>query len=122
MNICQQYSADGVVCPLKLNSGLFTTAAVDNIDYNPTSATAKESFHGTGISLIQHPSRMSERTDRHKSVITCQSASSSHSVAHLPLEYTNVAPASIKSKFYCIMIPLCCPQMYKSLHLNSLLL
>ncbi len=49
VNVCQQYSADGVVCPLKLNSGLFTTAAVDNIDYNPTSATAKESFHGTGI-------------------------------------------------------------------------
>ncbi len=63
VNVCQQYSADGVVCPLKLNSGLFTTAAVDNIDYNPTSATAKESFHGTGISLIQHPSRMSEGTD-----------------------------------------------------------
>ena len=44
----------------KLKSGLFTTAAVDNIDYNPTLATAKESFHGTGISLIQHPSHIPE--------------------------------------------------------------
>ncbi len=99
--VSQQYSADGVVCPLKLNSGLFTTAAVDNIDYNPTSATAKESFHGTGISLIQHPSYISEGSNRHKSVI-CQSAPSSRSVAHLPSEYTSVAPASIRNKSFIV--------------------
>ncbi|KAI8487001.1 hypothetical protein Bbelb_352610 [Branchiostoma belcheri] len=34
---------------------LFTTAAVDNIDHNPSSTTAKDSFHGTAISLLQHP-------------------------------------------------------------------
>ena len=36
-----------VVCPPKLRQGLFTTGAVDNIDHNPSSATAKDSFHGT---------------------------------------------------------------------------
>jgi len=29
-------------------------STVDNIDHNPSSATSKESFHGTGISLFQH--------------------------------------------------------------------
>ena len=35
--------------------GLFTTAAVDIIDHNPSSTSAHDSFHGTVISLFQHP-------------------------------------------------------------------
>lgn len=42
------------VCPPNLKQGLFTTAAVDNIDHNPRSTSANYSFHGTGISIIQH--------------------------------------------------------------------
>lgn len=42
------------VCPPSLTEGIFTTAAIDNIDHNPTSSSANYSFHGTGISLIQH--------------------------------------------------------------------
>ena len=45
------------VCPPKLRRGLFTTSAVDNIDHNPSSSTARGAFHGTGISLFQHPSK-----------------------------------------------------------------
>lgn len=48
---------DNCVCPPHLTSGVFTTAAVDNIDHNPRSTTANYSFHGTGISLIQHHSQ-----------------------------------------------------------------
>ncbi|KAJ8890300.1 hypothetical protein PR048_009808 [Dryococelus australis] len=33
----------------------FAVAAVDNIDYDPSSTTARERFHGTGISLFQFP-------------------------------------------------------------------
>ena len=47
--VCDKFTINGIVCPPKLRSKLFTTAAVDNIDYNPSSATAKSSFHGTGI-------------------------------------------------------------------------
>ena len=47
--------SDGVVCTPKMRSGLFTVAAVDNLDYNPSSTTSKDSFHGTDISLMQHP-------------------------------------------------------------------
>ena len=54
--VCDQFALDGVVCPPKMRSGLFTMAAADNIDYNPSAATAKGSFHGTEISLMQHPS------------------------------------------------------------------
>ena len=43
------------VCPPLHKGGLFTTAAVDNIDHNPRSTSAHDSFHGTGISLFQHP-------------------------------------------------------------------
>ena len=50
--VCDQFALDGVVCPPKMCSGLFTVAAADNIDYNPSAATAKDSFHGTGISLM----------------------------------------------------------------------
>jgi len=48
------YESEGVVCPLNMKKRVFTTAAVDNIDHNPSSVTAKGSFHGTGISLFQH--------------------------------------------------------------------
>ena len=50
--VWQRFRVEDVVCPPKLHHGLFTTGAVDIIDYNPSSATAKDSFHGTGISLI----------------------------------------------------------------------
>ena len=52
---CARYESEGVVCPPKLKN-VFTTAAVDNIDHNPSSTTAQGAFHGTGISLFQHPS------------------------------------------------------------------
>ncbi|KAG0715633.1 hypothetical protein GWK47_011480 [Chionoecetes opilio] len=53
--VCEQYHRDEVVCPPNLREGLFTTAAVDNIDHNPSSTTSTDSFHGTGISLFQTP-------------------------------------------------------------------
>lgn len=54
VKVCDKYRQDNCVCPPNLKYGLFTTAAIDNIDHNPTSTSAKYSFHGTGISLIQH--------------------------------------------------------------------
>ena len=59
-SVCHQYEQDGVVCPANLHKVLFTVvAAVDNIDHNPSSTTAHNSFHGTGISFqpisTEHP-------------------------------------------------------------------
>ena len=52
--VCKMYELEDVVCPPTMRGNLFTTAAVDNIGHNPSSTTAKHSFHGTNISLSQH--------------------------------------------------------------------
>ena len=96
-SVCEHFRLEDVMCPPMLRRDLFTTAAVDNIDHNPSSATAKDSFHGTGISLIQHPSHTHDGTDRGIPVIN-QVGSSTKSVTNLPSAYTVVPPAALKSK------------------------
>ena len=54
-SICTHFSTNKVVCPPQLHHDRFTVAAADNIDHNPSSTTAKGSFHGTGVSLFQQP-------------------------------------------------------------------
>ena len=90
------------MCPPKLRTSLFTTAAIDNIDYNPSSATAKDSFHGTGISIIQHPVHGFEGHQCDGLVLSHKS--SSCSIATLPPTYTNVPPASAKSKEFAVPV------------------
>lgn len=99
--VCERFRVDGVVCPPKMRSGVFTSAAVDNIDYNPTSATAKDALHGTGISLIQHLTDQSEGNDRGVVVIN-QSSSSTKSIAPLPTNYTNLPPAAMRTKEFSV--------------------
>ena len=54
--VCQSFHMEQVVCPPMLKGRVFTTAAVDNLDHNPSATTANDSFHGTGISLLlQYP-------------------------------------------------------------------
>ena len=97
--VCQSFRVEDVVCPPKLRHGLFTTGAVDNIDHNPSSAIAKDSFHGTGISLMQHPSHTHGGADRGVLVIG-QGGSSTKSVTPLPSAYTIVPPAALKTKVF----------------------
>ena len=68
-HVCEQYHCNKVVCPLNLLRGLFTTAAIENIDHNHISTSATESFHGTGISLFQHPSPSNQGNDRREHFI-----------------------------------------------------
>ena len=37
---------------------VFTVRAFDYLNYNPSSTTAKDSFHETGISLFQFPTEL----------------------------------------------------------------
>ncbi|KAI9513583.1 hypothetical protein NQZ68_042112 [Dissostichus eleginoides] len=97
--VCQSFRVEDVVCPPQLRHGLFTTGAVDNIDHNPSSATVKDSFHGTGISLMQHPSHTHGGADRSVLVIG-QGGSSTKSVTPLPSAYTIVPPAALKTKVF----------------------
>ena len=62
--VYQQLHRERVVCPPKMRGKVFTTAAVDNIDHNPSATTLKNSFHGTAISLLQHPSYTGEGVDQ----------------------------------------------------------
>ena len=51
-SVCEYFKKNNVVCPAQLHKGLFTVGALDNLDYNPSSTTAKDSFHGTGSSYF----------------------------------------------------------------------
>ncbi len=53
-HVCDHYHQSQVVYPPNFCEVLFTTAAMDNIDHNPSSTTATDALHGTGISLFQH--------------------------------------------------------------------
>ena len=80
-----------------MRRGLFTIAAVINIDHNPSSATAKGFFHETGISPLQHQSQSFRGYDRDWEIIG-SFRSFTRSVNFLPSAYTSFPPAAIKTK------------------------
>ena len=90
-----RFQEDGVVCPPVLRKRLFTTAAIDNIDHNPTATTATTSFHGTSISLFQHPTTVNKGEKLEPIKIRDQSVKK---VPDLPDSYTNVRPAAFSNK------------------------
>ena len=94
--VLERYEREQVVCPSKLRKGLFTTAAVDNIDHNPSSTTCKDSFHGTAISLVQHPTTVSHGKDRAIDTFDpTVKSSASKKIAQLPLNYSEVPPLTL---------------------------
>ena len=64
---CQQFHREQGVCSPKMHSNVVTTSAIDNIDHNPSSTTAKVSFHGTAISLFSDHAFLTRlcSTDKH---------------------------------------------------------
>lgn len=90
-SVCARFESEGVICPPKLRKGVFTTAAVDNIDHDPSSVTAKGFFHGTGISLFQHPT--SDAPGEEREVVSIENQPSrTKRLAQLPDSYTTVRP------------------------------
>ena len=96
-SVCEQFYLEQVVCPPSMRGKVFTTAAVDIIDHNPSSTTAKSSFHGTAISLIQHPSFTGEGVDR-TIVVNGGSGNASTFIRQLPQYYTDVPPVTSSVK------------------------
>ena len=84
-----RYKEEGVVAPLNLCKGIFTTSAVDNIDHNPSSTTAIGSLHGTGISLFQHPTAENPGRKRAAPII---SGTEHKKLLPLPETYTSISP------------------------------
>ena len=93
--VIDRYDRDGVVCPSKLR--IFTTAAIDNIDHNPSSTSSHDSFHGTVVSLVQHPTTEKPGTDRATDVFDPSKSSTSKKIASLPSYYSEVPPLTLPS-------------------------
>jgi len=91
--VCAMYDKEGVVCPPKLSMNVFTVSAVENI-YHPSSATARDSFHGTGISLMQLPSEQHDVTSRVIPVID-ENPEKTRRIQALPAAYTSVPPVAL---------------------------
>ena len=71
---------------------IFTTSAVDNIDHDPTATSAQGSFHGTGISLFQHPDTENRDTKQRSFNFTFRSGKK---VTKLPESYTLVSAVTV---------------------------
>lgn len=95
--VCQHYLEKNVVCPINLKHGLFTTAAVDNIDHNPSSSTATGSFHGTGLSLIQNISR-GDVSSKETEKLEFQLSNVSQKCVDLPESYTVIPPSTVSRR------------------------
>ena len=95
--LCSLYHREKALYPPNLKCSLFTTAAVDNIDHNTISTSSHDAFHGTGISLFQHPDIDNSGVLR---VVTATSDTVT-SYAHLPENYTSIpAVAPTKTLLY----------------------
>jgi len=81
-----------IVCPTNLRQHIFTVAALDNLDHNPTSRTANSSFHGTGISVFQFPSSQKPGLDQERLRINLHNPGAGSSGPILPRSYTFVPP------------------------------
>ena len=95
---CQQFHREQVVCSPTMRSNVFTTSAIDNINHNASSTTAKRSFHGTATSILQHPSCTGEGVDRSIAIVGGSREASSKMVGLLPHYYTDVPPVTTNMK------------------------
>ena len=93
-SVCMQFESDGVVCPTKFRSNVFTTSAVDYIDHNPNSLSTKGSWHGTAIFSTQH---LESKTDGIKCCSVQLAATASKVLQPLPKEYMTVHHFVLKS-------------------------
>ena len=94
--ICNHYELAKAICPPQLKGALFTTSAVDNIDHNPSSMSAHDSFHETGILLFQHPADDdSAGILQNVATIPCDTQRGpKRKVPQLPDTYANVPPVA----------------------------
>ena len=105
--VCKYYEDENIVCPPSMVPGEFTVGAIDNIDHNPSSSTAHQSFHGTSISIFQYPEvpKMKQKKFEYKPDLV-----KDHS-PKLPTSYTEILPtkesnAEIPNTEYCGVSPI----------------
>ena len=76
---------------------VFTTGQGDNIVHDPSSSTSKSSFHGTGISIIQHPTS-TEPLQPAPSLLVNGVTQGKRSISNLPANYSTIHPAALYNK------------------------
>ena len=103
------YHDQNLVCPPHLRSGCFTTGAMDNNDHNTSSRSSKDSFHGTAISLTQHPSSTTEGAEIGFTA-KYDNTTSTTRIRPLPSEYAEVPPAGLDGTEYHV------PQLQGDVH------
>ena len=86
--LCILYNLQRSVCPPRLQENIFKVSAIDNLDHNPSSSTAKDSFHGTGISIFQFQTNQDDSFRFELSKTYCNN----YNPPSLPSYYTNVKP------------------------------
>ena len=84
---CQNFKSKGVVVPAQFRHGPFVAAALDNLDYNPSSTTAVGSFHGTGISIFQFQTASNFGTNQDDLVLP----SLDSKTLELPMSYSSTS-------------------------------
>ncbi len=90
------FESDGVVVPTTLRTNLYTTGNLDNIDYNPSSRSAKGAFHGTAISLTQHTSHDNFGNSREIHIEdTPTDGERQKQIKQLPETYVTVPPVAL---------------------------
>ena len=90
------------VCLPSLKGSHFTTGAVDNIDHDPSSTSTHDSFHGTGISLFQHPD--TNISEVHRVVFTMpDDMATKGTIAWLPETYTSI-PLYLPDKIHLCQV------------------
>ena len=96
--VCSQFERDNIVSPSILTLHFFTTHAVDNIDHNPSSRSAKNLFHGTTITTTQHLEHVGDGDQ----VQICPFEKSKRYTLHkLPTNYTTIKPFVLKTNDVC---------------------
>ncbi len=94
-NLCHQFEIEKNVCPSNLKRNLHTNAAIDNLDHNPSFTTAQDSFHGTAISLFQHPRPEASGEGLIIMTVSDNSHISKQVYDNLPQSYTDVPPVAM---------------------------
>ena len=97
--VCSSFERAGVVVPPQMRKGVFTTAAFDNIDHNPSSMTAVDSLHGTSVSLTQH--RKTEEEGQEQGVLVSGSKETppeKKTIPQLPVQYVAIMPVPCPGK------------------------
>ncbi len=88
-----QFHHDGVVCPSVSKGKIYTTGNLDNIDHNTSSTSAQSSFHGTAISVTQHPTQLNFGTVLENKLQMTDEIVKMKTIMELPEEYSYVPPA-----------------------------